>query len=134
MMKLFDHLNTITTAFPIQKNKIEDLYTSYMLDKVSKSFFKRNLTKLLIEETYNMSSTLVEASEVKEGENTYFAYYDCVCYLTTVEDAADHWNVNEELLRLMLSYSPAPDENAPGKRREISAPSEVKKLREPSGE
>jgi hypothetical protein len=118
LLDLFD-------LFPTVEEDFRSLYIACVLKEIDNKTFDSNVKEFLAA-TKNRLQIIRQG--IKADKNMAFAYYDVARYQTDITDAAIEWQVDERLLRLILTKRPPP-ENPEG-RHLLPVPPEVVKIRE----
>ena len=123
-----EYTNTLLDLFDLFPTLEEDfcsLYISCVLKEIDNKTFDSNVKEFLAS-TKNRIQIIKQG--IKADKNMAYAYYDVARYQTDITDAAIEWQVDERLLRFILTKRPPP-ENPEG-RHLLTVPSEVVKIRE----
>jgi len=120
-----DNLLDLLNIFHALESEFNSLYISCVLKEIDNKTFDVTV-KDCIASVKN--SIQIIRQGIKADKNMAFAYYDVARYQTDITDAAIEWQVDERLLRFILTRRPPP-ENPEG-RHLLAVPPEVVKIRE----
>jgi hypothetical protein len=123
-----DYTNTLLDLFdifPTLEADFNTLYISCVLKEIDNKTFD-SVVKDFLASAKNRLQIIRQG--IKSDKNMAFAYYDVARYQTDITDAAIEWQVDERLLRFILTKRPPPE--TPEGRHLLTVPHEVVKIRE----
>jgi hypothetical protein len=115
-------------AFPDLEGSILESYTAYMLKEAAGRDFELDVRRMCTDHVKNLVLAVKHAVMADKTRSMACAYYDVARYQTDIRDAADFWQVDFDVLRLVLRKRPPP--SSPEDRWKLAVPAEVVKKRE----
>lgn len=123
--QIADVVYDLIESFPKFENVCMDLFTSFILQERTGKSFEQEIKQIYFDHIRNCIATIKQEAKNKK---LYYAYMDVARYQTDPLDAAIEWQVNINLLNILLERKPVP--TTVEDRLALSVPQEVIKKRE----
>jgi len=120
-----DVVYDLIESFPKLEDPCVDLFSSLVLQEITGKIFEQKVKELYFDRIRKCISTIKQEARNK---NLYHAYMDVARYQTDALDAAIEWQVNINLLNILLERKPVP--TTVEDRLALFVPQEVVKKRE----
>lgn len=120
-----DIVHDLIYAFPSFENACMDLFSAFAIQEINGRVFEQDIKQIYFDHIKNSISIIKQ--EIK-NKKLYFAYMDVARYQTDPIDASIEWQVNVNLLNILLERKPVP--TTVDGRLGLAVPQEVSKKRE----